>query len=260
MCDNHAICFAYAHTEVDPCPSVSKYLEITFTCEQKGQLIFFFYFERFPKMPEWSNAPVFGCSQCVCMVWVLRMETSQTPSSPLLPPLVSSLQTKPVCMESLAGCHQEPVCAAAEATRMKCNNFVCDEKCHFQLWHLPATLSWIQADLGQTRKVTGIIIQGCPGNDHWLTKFRLQHSMDGTTWTDYTADGQVSTVTRVHLMLAVKVDNNVSFWVFIVSSCSQVQPTGTLQTPSCWVHPCQPSTSASSRWSFTVKQAFASMY
>lgn len=56
----------------------------------------------------------------------------------------------------------------------------------------PATSSWIQVNLGQTRKVTGIVIQGCPHNDHWLTKFKLQHSMDGTTWTDYTADGQVS--------------------------------------------------------------------
>lgn len=54
--------------------------------------------------------------------------------------------------------------------------------------------SWIQADLGQTRKVTGVVIQGCPGNDHWVTKFKLQHSMDGTTWTDYTADGRVSRI------------------------------------------------------------------
>uniref|UniRef100_A0A3P9N6S8 F5/8 type C domain-containing protein n=1 Tax=Poecilia reticulata TaxID=8081 RepID=A0A3P9N6S8_POERE len=52
--------------------------------------------------------------------------------------------------------------------------------------------SWIQANLGETRKVTGIVIQGCPQNDHWVTKYKLQHSMDGASWTDYTADGDVS--------------------------------------------------------------------
>lgn len=57
---------------------------------------------------------------------------------------------------------------------------------------LAATSSWIQVNLGQTRKVTGIVIQGCPQNDHWITKFKIQHSMDGRTWTDHTADGGVS--------------------------------------------------------------------
>lgn len=55
-----------------------------------------------------------------------------------------------------------------------------------------ATSSWIQVNLGQTRKVTGIVIQGCPQDDHWITKFKIQHSKDGTTWTEYSADGDVS--------------------------------------------------------------------
>lgn len=54
------------------------------------------------------------------------------------------------------------------------------------------TSSWIQVNLGQARKVTGIVIQGCPQNDNWVTKFKIQHSMDGVDWTDYTADGAVS--------------------------------------------------------------------
>lgn len=54
-----------------------------------------------------------------------------------------------------------------------------------------ATSSWIQVNLGKARKVTGIVIQGCPQNDHWLTKFKVHHSMDGRTWKDYTADGEV---------------------------------------------------------------------
>lgn len=37
-CDNRPFCFAYAHVDEDPCPSVSKYLEIVYSCEQKGRL------------------------------------------------------------------------------------------------------------------------------------------------------------------------------------------------------------------------------
>ena len=35
-CDNRPFCFVYAHADPDPCPTVSKYLEMTYTCEQKG--------------------------------------------------------------------------------------------------------------------------------------------------------------------------------------------------------------------------------
>lgn len=38
-CDNRPFCFAYAHAETDPCPDVSKYLEIVYSCEQKGGAI-----------------------------------------------------------------------------------------------------------------------------------------------------------------------------------------------------------------------------
>lgn len=57
---------------------------------------------------------------------------------------------------------------------------------------LTAASSWIQVNLGQTRKITGIVIQGCPQNDQWVTKFKIEHSMDGSAWTAYTADGAVS--------------------------------------------------------------------
>lgn len=40
MCDNRPFCFAYAHVETDPCPEVSKYLEIIYSCEQKGGVVF----------------------------------------------------------------------------------------------------------------------------------------------------------------------------------------------------------------------------
>ena len=54
------------------------------------------------------------------------------------------------------------------------------------------TSSWIQVNLGQARKVTGIVIQGCPQNDNWVTKFKIQHSMNGADWHDYINDGAVS--------------------------------------------------------------------
>ncbi|XP_041666073.1 macrophage mannose receptor 1 [Cheilinus undulatus] len=52
------------------------------------------------------------------------------------------------------------------------------------------TSSWIQVNLGEPRKITGIVIQGCPQYDYWVTKYKIQHSSDGTTWTDHTADGE----------------------------------------------------------------------
>lgn len=53
------------------------------------------------------NQPCF--SQCVCTAWVLRMGTSQTSSSLLLLLSVLSLRTKPVWMETPAGCPLEVV-------------------------------------------------------------------------------------------------------------------------------------------------------
>uniref|UniRef100_A0A3B5JZX9 F5/8 type C domain-containing protein n=1 Tax=Takifugu rubripes TaxID=31033 RepID=A0A3B5JZX9_TAKRU len=56
-------------------------------------------------------------------------------------------------------------------------------------WMPSGTSTWIQVNLNQIRKVTGIVIQGCPQSDHWITKFKLKYSMDGASWNDYTADG-----------------------------------------------------------------------
>ncbi len=66
----------------------------------------------------------------------------------------------------------------------------------YLLFHPPVTSSWIQVNLGQVRKVTGIVIQGCPQADNWVTKFKIQHSLNGATFTDYTADGEVSEQTQ----------------------------------------------------------------
>lgn len=36
-CDNREFCFLFAHADTDPCPTVSKYLEVVFSCEQNGE-------------------------------------------------------------------------------------------------------------------------------------------------------------------------------------------------------------------------------
>ncbi|XP_036973174.1 macrophage mannose receptor 1 [Acanthopagrus latus] len=132
-CDNRQFCFVYAHTDPDPCPDISKYLEIVYTCEQK-----------------------------VCLHG-LGVEDGNITDSQLSASSSSS--------------------ASFTASKARLNGDSC--------WRPSSTSSsWIQVNLGQTRKVTGIVIQGCPQYDYWVTKFKLQHSMDGLSWTDYTADGE----------------------------------------------------------------------
>lgn len=41
------------------------------------------------------------------------------------------------------------------------------------------------------KKITGVVIQGCPTEDHWVTKFKVQISLDGVSWDDYKVDGNV---------------------------------------------------------------------
>lgn len=36
QCDNHQFCFFFAYVDNDPCPSISKYLEVVYSCEQNG--------------------------------------------------------------------------------------------------------------------------------------------------------------------------------------------------------------------------------
>uniref|UniRef100_A0A3P9CZZ2 SUEL-type lectin domain-containing protein n=1 Tax=Maylandia zebra TaxID=106582 RepID=A0A3P9CZZ2_9CICH len=49
MCDNLPFCFAYANVDPDPCPTVSKYLELIYSCEQKGN----FSIGEKPENPHW---------------------------------------------------------------------------------------------------------------------------------------------------------------------------------------------------------------
>ncbi|TNN53351.1 Macrophage mannose receptor 1 [Liparis tanakae] len=135
MCDNRPYCFAYAHTDVDPCPTISKYLEIVYSCEQK-----------------------------VCLRG-LGVEDG-------------NLTDARLSASSSAGVF------TPNKARLNGNS------CWMPSGTQPVASSWIQVDLGESRKVTGIVIQGCPQNDHWLTKFKIQHSADGNSWKDHTEDGQ----------------------------------------------------------------------
>ncbi|CAL9682123.1 unnamed protein product [Knipowitschia caucasica] len=132
-CDKRPFCFVYAHVDEDPCPTVSKYMEITYSCEQK-----------------------------VCLHGL-------------------GLENGSISNAQLSASSFLPSNAPSKA---RLNGNSC--------W-MPSrnpSSSWIQVDLGHTNKVTGIVVQGCPQNDHWITKFKVQHSADGVTWKDYTADGE----------------------------------------------------------------------
>ncbi|GAA6074574.1 macrophage mannose receptor 1, partial [Tachysurus ichikawai] len=133
QCDNHQFCFLYTHLDNDPCPSVSKYLEVVYSCEQE-----------------------------VC-VRGLGLEDGSITDSMLS------------ASSSMAG---------KEARNARLKGSSC--------WMPSSTSnSWIQVSLNEVKKITGVVIQGCPTADHWVTKFKVQTSVDGVSWIDYKVDGNI---------------------------------------------------------------------
>ncbi|XP_007252805.3 macrophage mannose receptor 1 [Astyanax mexicanus] len=134
QCDNRGFCFVFANTDNDICPSVSKYMEVVYSCEQS-----------------------------VC-VQGLGVEDGTITDSMLS------------ASSSMSG---------KEPSKGRLNGDSC--------WmpSSPASNSWIQVTLPESKKITGVVIQGCPTADHWVTKFKVQTSLDGVSWTDYTAEGKV---------------------------------------------------------------------
>lgn len=49
---------------------------------------------------------------------------------------------------------------------------------------------WLQVELRQVKKMTGIVIQGAKslGKEMFVTSFSLQYSDDGKRWNHYTDD------------------------------------------------------------------------
>lgn len=62
---------------------------------------------------------------------------------------------------------------------------------------------WIQADLGGVKSVTGVKIQGRNAYDQWVTKFKVQYSNDGNSWT-FVENGKVSSVDNLKRKLKKK--------------------------------------------------------
>jgi hypothetical protein len=44
----------------------------------------------------------------------------------------------------------------------------------------------MQIDLGSAKLISGVISQGSPDENRWVETFRVEFSMDGTSFTPYT--------------------------------------------------------------------------
>lgn len=197
QCDNRPFCFAYAHVEQDPCPTISKYLEIVYSCEQKGRFFFLLMVCVFWQMLTPGFLPV-------CLHG-LGVEDGSIPDEQLS--ASSSIGSYTPSKARLNGDFCWKPSGSGTHAPKKAHLLSYLGQKNTKLYVCPAaTSSWIQVNLGQTRKVTGIVIQGCSDGENWITKYKLQHSIDGISWKDYTADGDVS-----FKKLIVKAQNNSIF-------------------------------------------------
>ena len=51
---------------------------------------------------------------------------------------------------------------------------------------------WLQVDLGNTMRVTGIATQGRPVNSQWVKQYKLEYGEDGQTFAFYRHNGESS--------------------------------------------------------------------
>ena len=65
---------------------------------------------------------------------------------------------------------------------------------------------WLQVDLGSYTKVSRVATQGKNGLDQWVTKYKIQYSDDGETFSVYKEPGTSS-------------DKVTSFMLFLESFC-----------------------------------------
>ena len=54
-----------------------------------------------------------------------------------------------------------------------------------------------QIDLGDEYKVTGVATQGGDGLSEWVKSYKLQYTVDGSTWQYY---GQVGIIDNIYLL------------------------------------------------------------
>ena len=55
---------------------------------------------------------------------------------------------------------------------------------------------WLQVDLSSYTTVTRLATQGRDGSDEWVTKFKLQYSVDGLIYHFYKGRGESSSTVR----------------------------------------------------------------
>ena len=48
---------------------------------------------------------------------------------------------------------------------------------------------WIEVNFGIPRLLTGVMTQGRPGDNHWVTRYKVQYSNDSINW-QYVVDSQ----------------------------------------------------------------------
>ncbi|KAG2466118.1 MRC1 protein, partial [Polypterus senegalus] len=127
ICENRMACLLYAGTDNDPCPNVSKYLEVVYSCEQ--------------------NVCVRG----------LGMEDGN----------ITNGQISSSSFKNDYG---------PEHARLK------GKSC----W-MPSNSdgSWIGVEFPEVKKITGIVLQGCPAADNWVKLYKVQISADGSEWVYY---------------------------------------------------------------------------
>ncbi|KAM9787624.1 macrophage mannose receptor 1-like isoform 1-T1 [Syngnathus typhle] len=133
LCDKHQHC-PIQPTGTDPCPGVSKYHHIVYSCEQK-----------------------------VCLD-SLGIADGTIPDSSF--------------SASSSAINGEP-------HKARLGGSGC--------WRPSKLGSWIQVNLGQTYKVTGIVTQRCMYQEYSSSKFELQFSSDGETWYRHSEEPVVGT-------------------------------------------------------------------
>ena len=56
---------------------------------------------------------------------------------------------------------------------------------------------WIQVDLGVSRLVSGVVMQGKEDEDNWVTKYKVLHSHDGGKWVDVADNNKENNIVRM---------------------------------------------------------------
>lgn len=90
---------------------------------------------------------------------------------------------------------------------------------------------WLQIELRQVKKITGIVTQGAKslGKEMFVTSFSLQYSDDGESWNNYTDDedipakvGNMNHITAISYSLFTGLDFNISLSLFCLSQQIQI--------------------------------------